>query len=154
MRTANRASRQARFPRVAAAFSRCVRLASAKLPPLAGTRAAACPMADREHAASWRQFMHTFHRPGVVCFARAAETELFEPELLGMLMHEFGHLAAARLRRPAHASRRWSHVPLDEVQMEADTTAATLFGLRSLTYNERELEQVDPKEFERRERSL
>jgi hypothetical protein len=52
-----------------------------------------CTSADREHAASCRQYAHVFHRRGVICIARAFH-RLPETNRLALLLHECGHLLA------------------------------------------------------------
>lgn len=59
-----------------------------------------CPLADREHEQSRRQYAHVFHRQGVVCVADAF-ADLPHEHQLGIALHEVGHLIAGR-----HASER------------------------------------------------
>ena len=55
-----------------------------------------CPIADREHRKSPRQFMHVGHHPQVICYARAVGS-LPEHHVRGLIAHELGHLVAERL---------------------------------------------------------
>ena len=74
-------------------FAALKRHAVAREPSLRLVRLVPCAEADREHAASARQFMHVGHRRNVVCFARATEALDF-PWQVGLVAHELGHLAA------------------------------------------------------------
>jgi len=69
-----------------------------------------CRVAERDHTRSRRQYAHTGHVKGVICVARAYYT-LPVKYRVGVLLHEFGHLAGAR----------------DE--MDADALAFKLFGV-------------------------
>lgn len=55
------------------------------------TKICFCSLADREHARSRRQYAHTYHRPDVICFARAVD-ELTDAQYWAILAHEVGHL--------------------------------------------------------------
>jgi hypothetical protein len=50
-----------------------------------------CSEADEEHAASFRQYAHTFHYPNIICVAKAF-WKLPEGYLMGILAHEIGHI--------------------------------------------------------------
>ena len=52
-----------------------------------------CAACDAAHEQSARQFAHTYHKPSVICWARAA-SDLPVEHQLGILMHEYGHLLA------------------------------------------------------------
>ena len=52
-----------------------------------------CPAADEEHRKSKRQYAHVFHRPQVICVARAFEG-LPNRLQIAILLHEAGHLLA------------------------------------------------------------
>lgn len=77
-----------------------------------------CPLADREHTISRRQYAHTYHRANTICVARAYSRLPMEFKL-GILFHELGHLLGA----------------VDE--LEADRLAEKAFGVR--------IERVDSK---------
>jgi len=68
-----------------------------------------CPMAEKEHRRASRQYMHVNHYEGAVCCARAAE-RLRRNSLLGLFLHEFGHVLGG--------PKQW----------QADTAAFELFG--------------------------
>jgi len=50
-----------------------------------------CPMAEEQHRADPRGYMHTHCRPETICSSWAAG-ELSMANLLGLFLHEFGHL--------------------------------------------------------------
>lgn len=52
-----------------------------------------CPIANKDHRKSSRQYMHVFCTDGCVCCANAA-SKLPEKNLYGLFFHEFGHLIA------------------------------------------------------------
>jgi hypothetical protein len=108
---------------------------------LGKVRAAWCSAADRLHAKEWRVFAHTGHKPGVVCWARAAERELTPAEIEGVGGHEFGHLVGEKTKAPAHRRHmNASGRTPQSVQDEADAIAAQLFGCR-IRYNKRRLQE-------------
>ena len=72
------------------------RVASDKIPELAGVRARRCDEADEEHRQSSRQYMHTNHRDLVICYAK--ETECLSSSFMaGLIAHELGHIALIML---------------------------------------------------------
>jgi hypothetical protein len=76
------------------------------------------------------------HKDGKICFAQAAEEELTDEEMIGILAHEFGHVLAATLKFPGHCRG------VDrEAEEEADWLVRNVFGL-PLEYNERTLQQI------------
>jgi hypothetical protein len=95
----------------------------ASYPWLKTVRVRRCVMADREHRKSWRQFMHVGHVHGTltICYAKAADKLPWE-NIMGLLAHEIGHLAADE--------------PGEKL---ADETAKNLFGWKIL-YDERNVE--------------
>lgn len=127
-----------RDSRLSRAFCRLRRRVEIRVPELSGMRLRICPLADREHEESWRRFAHTLHRYDTICFAAAAETELTDRELYGILAHEFGHLIADRLNAPAHLDGSD-----EDAQAEADLAAAVILDV-PVRYNERALEEVSP----------
>jgi hypothetical protein len=54
-----------------------------------------CPLVEREHRESRRQYAHVFHIENQVCCARAI-ADLPEKYRLGILMHELGHIMAGQ----------------------------------------------------------
>jgi hypothetical protein len=68
-----------------------------------------CADANAAHRRKHRQYMHVQHYPGVVCVAGAA-SRLGKKSLLGLFMHEFGHLLGGA------------------TQWQADLTAFQCFG--------------------------
>ena len=88
-----------------------VRSAASQCDPKVGSYSLlfGCPDADAEHRRASRQYMHVQHHPGVVCCARAA-SRLSKKSLLGLFMHEFGHLLGGA------------------TQWQADVTAFQCFG--------------------------
>ena len=117
--------------------------ASLRFPWIAKVEVRFCELADRDHRLKWRQFAHTGHESHVVCFARAAEDELTDEEILGMSAHELGHIVGTRLRYPEHMkSRPRSRGTPKAVQEEADRIAREVFGFESLRYNRRTLQEL------------
>ncbi len=105
-------------------------------------------MANADHDLKWRQFAHTGHKPGVVCFAEDAEEELTDGEIRGISAHELGHVLADKMALPAHTqmskeSRVREKTP-KKVQEEADGIARWIFGL-PLYYNSRSLEELSER---------
>lgn len=69
-----------------------------------------CADADREHADSPRQYMHTLCADaprGVVCVARAAR-RLSDANLRALFAHEFGHLALHPRKHTEHDADAWA----------------------------------------------
>jgi len=50
-----------------------------------------CPAVEQYHRESPRGYMHVLHVPNVICVAAAAE-DLGRQTLLGLWLHEFGHV--------------------------------------------------------------
>jgi hypothetical protein len=88
-----RKTNPSRPSRLHAVHAALVQRASTKDPSLAGVRIKRCPDADQDHAELVRNFMHVGHKPGVICYAGAAE-DLKLPWQVGLLAHELGHLSA------------------------------------------------------------
>lgn len=85
-------------PRTRELFTFLRARAADAVPSLRGVKLARCAEADRDHAASPRQFMHVGHRPKTVCYAGA--TEALAPQWkAGLIAHELGHLAAIGARK-------------------------------------------------------
>jgi len=103
-----------------------------------------CPLADKQHRKSWRSFAHTNHSMYTVCFAKAAEKELTDLEILGVVAHELGHIVGTRLRYPEHAALRnpphWK-LPAEE---EANRIAREVLGFTGLRINQRTLQELRP----------
>lgn len=116
--------------------------AALKFPWLGAVKVQFCKQADAEHRKSWRQFAHTGHHLYVVCFARAAELELTDEEILGMSAHELGHVVGTRLRYPEHTKRGRGKRTPKRVQDEADRIAREVLGFTGLRYNKRTLEEL------------
>jgi hypothetical protein len=96
-------------------------------------------------------FCHTLHHGlNTVCFAGAAEKELSEAHLLGMMLHELGHIVCESLGTYYHRAIVAGAKTPDEVQMEADVFVAKDLGFKTYTYK-KTLEWVSPEEFEKRE---
>jgi hypothetical protein len=55
-----------------------------------------CKLADQEHDARWRQFMHYGHEKSTICYAEATE-DLDDEYKVGLIAHELGHAAAELL---------------------------------------------------------
>ena len=98
-------------------------------------------MADRDHKKLWRHFAHSLHQQGEVCFARAAEKELTDEEMAGIMAHELGHIVAERLGLPAHKAAKKAGKTPKSVQREADAVSRDIFGLK-IRYNYLELEEI------------
>lgn len=61
-------------------------------PSLADIRRSACTLIEADHEESERVFCHVFHEDGFICIAEDFE-DLSDEYQLGILLHEFGHLA-------------------------------------------------------------
>lgn len=128
--------------RVATLFGLVRAHAAQRFPWLGKVEVRFCVSADREHRKRWRQFAHTGHDPYTVCFARAAERELTDEEILGMSAHELGHVVGTRLRYPEHMKPGRGRGTPQRVQDEADWIARKLLGFPTLSYNRRTLEEL------------
>lgn len=92
------------YPRLAFSFSSVKDAVSRVFPELADTKLfVGCPHQEGRHGhhqikdtdksgKNWRAFMHTNHFKKTVCTHPHAETELPGRNLIGMFLHEFGHL--------------------------------------------------------------
>ena len=115
--------------------------AALKFPWIGFVKFAFCPLADRHHAKKWRQFAHTNHRVYTVCFARAAEVELLDEEILGLVAHEIGHIVGKRLRYPEHSRPGTGKSTPKRIQDEADRIAKEVLGF-DIRYNKRTLQEL------------
>jgi hypothetical protein len=116
--------------------------ASLRFPWIGGIEVAFCPLADRHHAKKWRQFAHTNHRVYTVCFARAAELDLTDEEILGISAHEISHLVGIRLRYPEHSVRTNPPHWKEPAELEANRIAIEVLGFESLRINQRTLQEL------------
>lgn len=116
--------------------------AALKFPWIGCVKFAFCSTADRHHAQKWRQFAHTNHRVYTVCFAKAAESELTDEEILGLGAHELGHVVGKRLRYPEHTRPQKGTRTPKRVQTEADNIAREVLGFSGLRYNNRSLQEL------------
>lgn len=85
-----------------------LRARAAKIDPLLSKVALLpCAEADKEHARSKRQYAHAWHRPRVVCHAKAFSSLPIENQI-GILSHELGHCYAItqRLRHTEEDANR------------------------------------------------
>lgn len=127
--------------RVDRLFGRLRAYASARLPWLRDVQVRHCTECDRDHKKKWRQFAHAAHRPMVVCFARDAEREMTDLEILGMGAHEIGHIIGDKVGLPRHrGSSGAGKTPL-AVQDEADKAVLHMLGL-VIKYNDRTLQEL------------
>ena len=111
------------------------------LPPL---KAEFCPISDRYNRLEGRVFGHTSHRKGVICWARAAETELSDAEVLGISFHEIGHVIAEQLGDlPGHNIIPKGEETPEATQVEADEIARKILRV-PLYYNRRTIQEVAP----------
>lgn len=125
--------------RASKVFSAVLRYARKQWSFLPKVRFRYCPMADDEHRRSFRQFAHTSHVEGAVCFARAADKDATVAELVGLSAHELGHVAAEALGWPAHRKRIKAGKTPAAVQREADRASKRILGI-PLRYNKRKIE--------------
>jgi hypothetical protein len=116
--------------------------AALRFPWIGSIQVQFCKAADEAHRKKWRQFAHTGHESYTVCFARAAEDELTDEEILGMSAHELGHVVGTTLRYPEHMRRRKGSATPKKVQDEADRIAREVLGFNGLRYNRRTLEEL------------
>lgn len=91
------------YPRMAMAFEKVKEAVGAVFPELRKTRIfIGCPHQKEKHShhqwkdtdksgKNWRAFAHTNHFPSTVCFHPHAEKEMETRNLIGMMLHEFGH---------------------------------------------------------------
>lgn len=63
-----------------------------------------CPLADKEHQESLRQYAHVFHRSGVICVSKAFES-LPKRLQIALLLHESGHILAGSKGSEGAANR-------------------------------------------------
>lgn len=77
-----------------------------------------CPVAEKDHALSVRQYAHTMHRPQTICVAEAFWA-LPERHFFALLAHELGHVLAAE-------------AGLESTEKEADQAAEKYFGIKIL----------------------
>lgn len=124
--------------RVKAAFQAVKRQAASRLSWLGRVGLRRCKAVEKEHAKKWRQFMHAGCTRFSVCVAAAAEDEMTDRELVGMLAHEFGHIVGDELGFPAHI--RNPRTP-KAVQDEANWIAGKILGIR-IRYNRRTLQET------------
>lgn len=116
--------------------------AALKFPWLGSIKVQFCPEADAQHKKKWRQFAHTNHAVYTVCFARAAEDDLTDEEILGMSAHELGHVVGIRLRYPEHMKKGRGRGTPKRVQDEADRIAREVLSFSGLRYNRRTLQEL------------
>lgn len=128
--------------RIATFFSLVRERAEKTFPWLSTVTVKLCALADADHRESWRQFAHSGHHENAVCYAKAAEHELTDAELIGTAAHELGHVVAAALGLPEHRRLPASglHTP-PEVQAEADLVASDHFGIK-IRYNARTIQEA------------
>jgi len=89
-----------------------------------------CPIAEREYLKKWRQVAHTNHYDDVICCCHNLGT-LPLKTVLGVLAHEFGHIAAANA---------WN----DSCEANANAAAYEFFGLTVHYSNDaQQLEYLD-----------
>ncbi len=109
------------------------------LPPLS---VKFCVLADRDHEKEWRVFAHMGHEPGVVCWAKAAEEELFDEEILGISFHELGHVIAEKIGGlPGHGMKSRGGSTPQPMQDEANEIVRQFLRI-PVYYNKRSLEEV------------
>lgn len=130
--------------RVRSAWKRVLAQAKRRLPWLSRAKLRFCLEADRLHRKKWRFFAHANHHNLSVCIARAAEQELTDAELVGMLAHEMGHVVGDTLGFPEHKKATRSKGTPWRVQLEADWIARRVLGFKIL-YNRRTLQEVTPR---------
>mgnify|MGYP001562475383 CR=1 FL=1 len=101
-----------------------------------GTKLQSCEQANDEHAASARQFMHAGHRKNTICYAHAT-LSLARPWIIGLLVHEFGHLVLGgpNMDLPKHS---------EQAANEAGEAAT---GIKVVFKGPLRLEWSDPKEY-------
>ncbi len=128
--------------RVETLFQVCKEHAMLRFPWIRAVQVDFCSLADRHHKQKWRQFAHTNHVVYTVCFARAAETELTDEEILGMVAHELGHIVGTRLRYPEHSRPHKGKGTPKSVQDEADRIAREVLGFEGLRYNRRTVQEL------------
>lgn len=64
-----------------------------------------CPLAKKHHQESTRSFAHVFHLPKTICLTPEFYN-LPQGYQLGILVHEFGHLALGRKQHTEEAADR------------------------------------------------
>lgn len=116
--------------------------AALRFPWIQSVKVGFCPLADRHHAKKWRYFAHTNHRVYTVCFAKAADQELTDEEILGISAHELGHIVGIRLRYPQHAIRANPPHWKEPAEEEANRIASEVLGFEKLRINRRTLQEI------------
>lgn len=121
-------------------LTKVLKVARLRSPWIPSVRIRHCDLADRDHRKKWRQFAHSLHVPGFICFAREAAYEMTQREVFGMEAHELGHMVAMKLRLPEHRKPARGKGTPKRVQDEADVVSALLFGI-PIKYNRRTLQE-------------
>lgn len=112
--------------------------------PFPSHQAKFCAEADRLNALRGRVFGHTSHSKGVVCWAKAAETELSDQEILGISFHEIGHIIAEEMGTlPGHNLDQSGDETPQATQDEADEIVRQILKV-PLYYNKKTLQEVSP----------
>jgi|RhiMethySRZTD1v2_1073278.scaffolds.fasta_scaffold843859_4 hypothetical protein len=128
--------------RVAVLFGLARDHAARRFPWISKFKVEFCAQADRHHGKKWRQFAHTNHRVYTVCFAKAAEVDLTDEEILGISAHELGHIVGIRLRYPEHSvvanPPHWK----EPAELEAQRIAVEVLGFTKLRMNKRTLQEL------------
>ena len=126
--------------RVEELFGLVLSYAAKKQPILRSVRVRFCRLADDYHRRAWRFFAHSNHlRVYTVCFAKAAEKELTDGEILGVSAHELGHVWAILKRLPVHERSKDRSPELEE---EANRVARDVLGFSGLRYNARTIQEL------------
>jgi len=124
-------------------FRRAQDFASAII-PFPSQKAEFCATASAYHASAPRVFAHTGHRKGVVCWAKEANSELSDREILGISFHEIGHVIADQIGQlPGHNLVVRGEKTPQQTQDEADEIVRQILGI-PLYYNRRTLQEVAP----------
>ncbi len=112
--------------------------------PFPSQKAKFCADADAYQASEPRVFAHTGHRKGVICWAKAGEKELSDREILGISLHEFGHVIAEQIGKlPGHTMEVVGEKTPKQTQDEADEIVRQILRV-PLYYNQRTLQEVSP----------
>jgi hypothetical protein len=66
-----------------------------------------CPICEKAHREAYRNFMHVGHHPATVCSSAAAKG-LGKANLLGLFLHEFGHVIGGPSQWEADQAILWT----------------------------------------------
>lgn len=91
-----------------------------------------CSVANEDHLAEDRSFMHTFHEDHQVCVASRGMERLDVPHAVGILLHEMGHLLLG----------------IEAEEIEIDVVIVDVLGIQ-IQYDDEEIQYVDTPDLDK-----